>query len=171
MESPLEPMVFNRHKHHLHALLIDRQAWFCARDLGRMMGLFLEERFTRKLAPDQRRNVLMSYYGQAKETLMVSESAVYALLVYHPNPANLPLRKWLTYSVLPRLRYGSDVKDQSSPTPGVLEWQTGELNVMHWQDEPWIRLRDMPCLLPRRDEGGGGRPGRKWGAIKQHLFG
>ncbi|MCI8208398.1 phage antirepressor protein [Pseudomonas sp. S25] len=167
MEPPLEPMVFNRHKYHLHGLLIDRQAWFCARDLGRMMGLFLEERFTRKLAPDQRRNVLMSYYGEAKETLMVSESAVYALLVYHPNPANLPLRKWLTYSVLPRLRYASNSDSHNGPTPGVLEWQTGELNVVHWQDEAWIRLRDMPCLLPRRDQLGAGRVGGWWEGLRR----
>lgn len=31
--------------------------------------------------------------------------------------------------------------------------------MVHWQDEPWIRLRDMPCLLPRRDEVGGGVAG------------
>ena len=65
-------MVFNRHKYQLHGLLIDRQAWFCARDPGRMMGMFIEERFTRKLAPDQRRSLLMSCYGEAKETLMTA---------------------------------------------------------------------------------------------------
>lgn len=154
MEQPYEPTVFTRHKYQLHALLIDRQAWFCARDLGRMMGMFLEERFTRKLARDQRRSIPMSYFGEIKETLMVSESAVYALLVYHPNPANLPLRKWLTYSVLPRLRDASADNRHNSPSLGVLEWQTGELNVLHWQDEPWIRLKDMPSLLPGRDVAG-----------------
>lgn len=169
MEQPYEPMVFTRQKNKLHALLIERQAWFCARDLGRMMGMFLEERFTRKLAPDQRRSVPMSYFGETKETLMVSESAVYALLVYHPNPANLPLRKWLTYSVLPRLRDTSTDTLHNSPTPGVLEWQTGELNIVHWQDEPWIRLRDMPCLLPRRDEVGAVRLGGWWAGLKRFF--
>lgn len=167
MEQPYEPMVFTRHKHKLHALLIERQAWFCLRDLGRLMGMFLEERFTRKLAPDQHRHFTLHYYSEAQDILMVSESAVYALLVYHPSPANLPLRKWLTYSVLPRLRDTPTAIRHNAPTPGVLEWQTGELNVVHWQNEPWIRLRDMPCLLPRRDEVGAVRLGGWWAGVKR----
>jgi prophage antirepressor-like protein len=93
------------------------------------------------------------------------------LLVYHPNPANLPLRKWLTYSVLPRLRDTPTANRHNAPTPGVLEWQTGELNVVHWQDEPWIRLRDMPCLLPRRDEVGAVRLGGWLKRFKQRFWG
>ena len=33
------------------------------------------------------------------------------------------------------------------PTMSVLDWPQMSLCMLHWQDEPWIRLRDMPCVL------------------------
>jgi hypothetical protein len=38
MSEPLLPTLFTRHKSHLHALLVENQAWFCAHELGRLMG-------------------------------------------------------------------------------------------------------------------------------------
>ena len=35
---------------------------------------------------------------------MVSESGVYALLIYHYYPENRCLRQWLTHAVVPALR-------------------------------------------------------------------
>lgn len=167
METPLQPQVFTRHSLRLHALLIERQPWLCLRDLGRLMDKHFEDRFANKLAPDERRLVTLDYYGQTRETLMVSESGLYALLVYHGHPEHQPLRKWLTYSVLPRLREAHGRNPHNSPTPGVLAWQTGELSVMHWQNEAWIRLRDMPCLLPGQSEMGGGRVGAWWKGLRR----
>src|SRR5207253_5758853 len=53
-ENHLIPHVFTRHKLNLHALLLENQAWFSARDLGRLLRLFLDERALRKLDSDQR---------------------------------------------------------------------------------------------------------------------
>jgi prophage antirepressor-like protein len=39
MSDPIPPTVFNRHNLSLHALLLENQPWFCARDIGRMMGV------------------------------------------------------------------------------------------------------------------------------------
>lgn len=58
MEEHYEPLVFTRHNLKLHALVLERQAWFCARDLGRFLGMFFEERITKKLGADQRWHVL-----------------------------------------------------------------------------------------------------------------
>lgn len=151
METVLEPLVFKRHKLHLHALLLERQAWFCARDLGRLMGVYLEDRLTRKLDADQRCTLRLRYYGEAKEVCMVSESAAYALLVHHHHPANSQLRQWLTHQVMPFLYEAPAHSRHNSPTPARLAWQGGELSVLQWQNEPWIRLRDMPNLLPGRE--------------------
>lgn len=169
MDPLLEPQVFTRHTLRLHALLIDSQPWLCLRDLGRLMNLFFDDRIARKLAPDQRRYVTLNRYGEAQETLMVSESGMYALLVHHGHAVHQPLRKWLNYSVLPRLREAHGREQHDRPTPGVLEWQTGELSVMHWQNERWIRLRDMPCLLPGREALEGGRGGW-WQSVKARLL-
>ncbi|WP_397449988.1 Bro-N domain-containing protein [Pseudomonas sp. NA-150] len=103
MEQRFEPHVFTRHTLKLHALIIERQAWFCARDIGRLMGMFFHDRITLKLAPDQRRSVMLRYYDEYKEVQVISESGVYAMLIYHHHPENQPLGQWLTYHVLPLL--------------------------------------------------------------------
>lgn len=80
------PGSFTRHNLHLHALLVENQAWFSACDLGRLMSKHLDERMTRKLDPDQRRMMLVHVHGLTEERLMLSESGIYALLVYHYCP-------------------------------------------------------------------------------------
>ena len=147
MDVHYEPTVFTRHKKHLHALILERQAWFCLRDLGYFLGMYFEDRVARKLAPDQRRHIRMRYYGEIKEVLVVNESAAYALLIYHGNSTHDSLRKWLTYQVLPMLRDQTAPAFHNAALPALLKWQRGSLSVIQWQDEPWIRVRDMPCLL------------------------
>jgi prophage antirepressor-like protein len=39
----------------LHALLLENQPWFSARDVGRLMGVHLSDRVVNKLDSDQRR--------------------------------------------------------------------------------------------------------------------
>ncbi|WP_307421310.1 Bro-N domain-containing protein [Pseudomonas sp. W3I7] len=143
-------LVFTRHNLQLHALLLEGQAWFCARDLGRLMGWFLDERTTRKLDEDQRRTVKLLFHGQPEEMLMISESGAYALLVYHYTPGNRLLRSWLTHEVVPTLRDEHQPRSVERPLLSMLDWPEMSLNLLHWQDEGWIRLRDMPYLLVNR---------------------
>ncbi|WP_426118391.1 BRO-N domain-containing protein [Pseudomonas sp. DSP3-2-2] len=165
MDAIYEPLVFTRHNLPLHALIIEGQAWFCARDLGRLVGMFFANRFTRKLDSDQRRTERLICYGDVKEVQMISKSAVYALLIYHHHPANSQLRQWLTYEVMPILNEAPSRHTHNTPTPARLEWQGAELSVLHWQNEPWIRLRDMPSLLPGRDESNVGTARNWWSRI------
>jgi len=169
METLFEPMIFTRHKLRLHALIIERQAWFSARDLCRLMGIFFESRLTRKFDSDQLRTVHLNYYDEPTQVPMISESAVYALLIYHHHPENRQLRQWLTHQVLPYLNSASSRFTHNSPTPARLEWQGSELNVLHWQNEPWIRLRDMPSLLPGRGALGG--TAKNWATRMRGFFG
>ena len=104
MHDPFAPTVFTRQNLSLHALLLENQPWFCARDLGRLMGYCLDDRTTRKLDDDQRQYLKLLFHGQAEEMLMISESGAYALLVYHYAPENRLLRNWLTHEVVPTLR-------------------------------------------------------------------
>ncbi|AZE85377.1 Prophage antirepressor [Pseudomonas orientalis] len=150
MHDPLAPTVFTRQSLFLHALLLENQPWFCARDLGRLMGWYLDERTTRKLDEDQRRTVTLLFHGQPEEMLMISESGAYALLVYHYTPGNRLLRSWLTHEVVPTLRDERQPRTVERPLLSMLDWPEMSLNLLHWQDEGWIRLRDMPYLLVNR---------------------
>lgn len=147
MPDPFSVTVFSRHNLALHALLLENQTWFCARDVGRLMGVHLCERMVNKLDKDQRRVLWIEYFRQPEKQLMLSESGVYALLVYHYVPGNRLLREWLTNEVVTTLRDASDSGDSNRPTLSLLDWPEMSLRLLHWQDEGWIRLRDMPYLL------------------------
>jgi prophage antirepressor-like protein len=147
MTDPYFVTVFSRRSLTLHTLLLENQPWFCARDLGRLMGFHLSDRIVSKLDEDQRQRLLIEYYGQPEERLMISESGAYALLVYHYAPENRLLREWLTHHVVPALRDAGVSRNLDRPTMRLLKWPGMSLSLLHWQDESWIRLRDMPCLL------------------------
>ncbi|WP_440973170.1 BRO-N domain-containing protein [Pseudomonas koreensis] len=154
MSDPLPVIVFSRHNLSLHALLLENQPWFSARDVGRLMGFHLNDRVVNKLDSDQRRVMWIEYFREPAQHLMLSESGVYALLVYHYVPGNRLLREWLTNEVVPTLRDAADSGDSNRPMLSLLDWPEMSLSLLHWQDEGWIRLRDMPYLLndqnPRR---------------------
>lgn len=135
------PTAFTRHNLHLHTLLVENQVWFSASDLGRLMSKHLDERMTRKLDPDQRRMMFVHVHGLTEERLMLSESGVYALLVYHYCPEYRLLREWITHQVVPTLRDERYSHKVERPMLSVLDWPKMSLCMLHWQDEPWIRLR------------------------------
>lgn len=147
MSDSHNPTLFTRHNLSLHALLLENQPWFCARDIGRLMGIHLSERMVNKLDKDQRRVLWIEYFRQPEEQLMLSESGVYALLVYHYVPGNRLLREWLTHQVVPALRDAEPSGHSERPMLSLLDWPEMSLSLLHWQNEGWIRLRDMPYLL------------------------
>jgi len=57
------------------------------------MDFHLHGRMVAKLDEDQRHTLLIDYHGQPDKRLMLSESGVYALLVYHYAPGHRLLRE------------------------------------------------------------------------------
>ncbi len=141
------PKTFIRHHIQLRALLLHAEPWFCARDIGRLMGVDINGRQVLKLDADQRRAMCLSESDDSQETLMLSESGVYAMLVYHYCPENRHLRRWLTHHVVPMLREDAGSHSIQAPRLRLMEWAGGTLRLLHWRKEPWVRLRDMPSLL------------------------
>lgn len=147
-DAYLIPHVFTRHKLHLHALLLQNQPWFSARDLGRFLRLYLDDRAVRKLDPDQRQSARMLIHGSIEDTLLISESGVYALLIYHYCPEHRALREWLTHDVVPALRDAEQPTSTERPILSLLNWPEMSLSLLHWNNQPWIRLQDVPQMLP-----------------------
>jgi prophage antirepressor-like protein len=146
----LTPHVFTRHKLHLHALLLENQPWFSARDLGRLIRLHIDERTIRKLDSDQHQTARMLLHGSLEKTLLISESGVYALLVYHYCPEYRSLREWLTHDVVPALRDAKQPTSTERPQLSLISWPGMSLSLLHWNNQPWIRLQDVPHVLPDR---------------------
>lgn len=143
----LVPTTFHRHHRPLRTVLLESQVWFCARDFSRLMSWPLNERTTRKLDEDQRRVVLLGAHYGAEEELMVSESGIYEMLVYHCHAEKRALRRWITNEVVPCVRDGVPLND-NAPSLSLLQWPELSVCLLNWRSEPWIRLRDMPRLLP-----------------------
>jgi len=143
MITPLAPTLFTRRYHSLQALTLESQVWFSVKDLGRLMGKPVEEQHLGKLDPDQTRFVWLLRHREARNTLMVSESGMYALLIYHGIPEKLGLRRWLSNDVIPSLhgaRRGSATN----------LWSMRLLRTLLWQHEPWVKWRDTPGVEERR---------------------
>lgn len=159
MNEHFESLRFTRHKRFLHALMLESQAWFSVVDLGRLMGCHLNERLIRKLDDDQRRIISLDHHGTVRPTLMVSESGMYALMVYHHIPENQNLRRWLTHEVIPALRATGTPTLSQAPSLSSLQWAGLSVSLLHWQNEAWVKWRDMPALLPSVEKA----PGRPQG--------
>ena len=150
-DNYLTPHIFTRHKLHLHALLLQNQPWFSARDLGRLLRIHLNDRQLRKLDPDQYQTTQTLIYGHIENTLLISESGVYAMLVYHYCPVYRALREWLTHQVVPALRDAQHLSTTERPQLSLLNWPEMSLSLLHWNNQPWIRLQDVPQMLPDQE--------------------
>ena len=146
-EEVLIPTVFTRHKRQLRALLLEDQGWFCAHDLGRLMGLpLLEDRVTRNLDADQHRWAwLRTGHGDYEDALLLSESGLYATLIHHYHPENRCIRQWITQHVIPTLRDMHRL-DTRQPRRETLRGPTQALTVLRWQGLLWVPYRQWPEL-------------------------
>jgi prophage antirepressor-like protein len=155
MNEHLEPTRFTRNNRFIHALILDSQPWLSVVDLGRLMGYPLNERLIRKLDTDQYRFLRLNFHGGIQDTLMVSESGVYALMIYHHIPENRNLRQWLTHEVIPALRSTTTSAAENGPSLTTLQWAGLSVSLLHWQNNAWIRWRDMPVLMPSVEHANG----------------
>lgn len=78
---------------------------------------------------------------------MVSESGMYALLIHHFVPENRNLRQWLSNEVVPALRSSPPPVESNAPSLSSLQWAGVSVPLLHWQDQAWVKWRDMPDLL------------------------
>lgn len=167
----LPPVVFTRHNRPLHTIWLESQAWFSARDLGRLIGRHLDTHALRKLDPDQTRTLTLLCNGTYQPTAMISESAAYTILLHHYTPENRSLRHWLTHEVITVMRDEHAQHDVQVPSLSLLRWAELSLSMLHWQNEPWIRLRDLPELVvhPHMAQMAN-KPKAKWRQVVSRIF-
>ena len=136
---------FQRFDRPLRGLMLDRQAWFSARDLARLTNTHFTARVPRKLDADQYRWERLE--GGKEDELLVSESGLYTLLlVYFYHPENRNLRQWLSNDVVPVLR-DAQLPTGFGPRQQVREVQGHPLAVLEWQGSVWLRLGDVARVL------------------------
>lgn len=146
-QTPFIPTTFYRHKRRLRALLIEGQPWFVVHDLAKLMHTFLEERVGKNLDADQvRRVTILGEYEPAEAVELVSESGLYASLIYFYHPENRCIRQWITQTVVPSLRADGQTPDEQ-PRRRLLRWERQQLSVLDWQGQVWVPLPELPQAL------------------------
>lgn len=147
-QTPFIPTTFYRHKRRLRALLIEGQPWFVVHDLAKLMHAFLEERVGKNLDADQVcRVTILGEYEPAETVELVSESGLYASLIYFYHPENRCIRQWITQTVVPSLRANERASDER-PRRRLLRWERQQLSVLDWQGQVWVPLPELPLALP-----------------------
>jgi prophage antirepressor-like protein len=135
-DDGLIPTHFVRYNRQLRALLIEQQAWFVARDLGKLLSYKITGPFLNRLDSDQQRHERLA--GSPQLELLISESGLYALLlVYCYHPENRSLRQWLSNEVVPAPHH-----DARLPRRRMQHLLGESLPVMDWQGNLWLRWRD-----------------------------
>lgn len=144
-DDGLTPLTFHRHNRPLRGVMIEQQAWFCLRDLARLVSKQVTPRITQKLDADQYRWERLT--GLRDDELLISESGVYALLlVYFYHPENRSLRQWLSNEVVPVLRDAHHVIP-GAPRHELRQVQGHSLSVLDWQGKLWLRFGDAVRLM------------------------
>lgn len=146
-EELLIPTEFIRHKRLLRAVLLEDQCWFCAHDLGRLIGSpRMIERVERNLDEDQVRHAWMQDgSGDYIDELLISESGTYAALIYYFHPENRSVRQWLSLHVIPTLR-DQHRAGLGEPRRETLRAATQTLSVLKWQGVTWVPYQLWPEL-------------------------
>lgn len=91
-------------------------------------------------------------HNQIENVLLISESGIYALLVYHYCPEYRALREWLTHQVIPTLRDSQHPSTSERLHLSLLSWPDMTLSLLHWNNQPWIRLQDVPHMVTEREQ-------------------
>lgn len=121
----LVPQVFHFNKQPLRGMLVQQEPWMAAKDICSMLGLDNAHRATHHLHDDEKQNLplVSPGGGQRRNTLMVSESGMYALVFKSRKPEAKVLRKWITTEVLPAIRKGGTYTAEPGYNP--LEFLNG----------------------------------------------
>lgn len=107
---------------------VDRSgvAWFVGNDVCAALELLNPRQAMAKLEDDERDCVqIVDAIGRERETTIISESGVYALVFTSRKAAAKEFRRWVTGEVLPALRrrgeyrLASSIEDEPAPSPAL----------------------------------------------------
>lgn len=151
MRDAFIPTVFIRHNKPLRAILIDRQPWFVASDVGRLLGQRHAERLCRRMDPEQIRSTYLRHASGSEEPVQVIDQAgLYKALYRFMHPEHRNLSRWFSQDVIPQL-HDLPTPSQNAPRRLQMNWQSSSIGVLEWQGELWIRLKQLPTLVPHQE--------------------
>ena len=113
-----ELQIFNSEEFgNVRSLMIDNEPWFVGKDVATDLGYQNGSRdINRHVDEEDRRKVMVFDGKQNKETIVINESGLYALVFGSKLPSAKKFKHWVTSEVLPTLRKtGSYAKVPTDP--------------------------------------------------------
>jgi prophage antirepressor-like protein len=107
--------VFDFNSNQVRTVSIEGQPWFVAKDVCNALDILNTSQVVSKLDEDEKLLYLMYIAGQQRETVLVSESGMYSLVLKSRKPEAKTFKKWITAVVLPSIRQNESYQVATEP--------------------------------------------------------
>lgn len=102
-QSEIMTFNFSESKNEIRNLLLDNKVWFIAKDVCDALGIINNRQAIRELDDDEKLTYKLYTSGQNRNTSIISESGLYALILRSNKPYARTFRKWITSEVIPTI--------------------------------------------------------------------
>lgn len=148
MQEAFTPIVFQRHHNQLRAVLIDRQPWFVAADVGRLLSQRHAERLCQRMDADQLRTLRLAYRTGREETVhAINQAGLYKALYRFPHPEHQAIARWFSHDVIPTLHDQHHLHG-NPPRRVLMAWHNSRIALLDWQGELWVPLQQLRTFSP-----------------------
>lgn len=96
--------VFNFESSEVRTIVIDGDVWFVAKDICDAMDIVNVSQAVSSLDDDERLIYTLDISGQNRDTLLISESGMYSVVLVSRKPQAKEFKKWITSAVIPSIR-------------------------------------------------------------------
>ena len=102
-QSEIMTFNFSESKNEIRNLLLANKVWFIAKDVCDALGIINNRQAIRELDEDEKLTYKLYTSGQNRNTSIISESGLYALILRSNKPYARTFRKWITSEVIPTI--------------------------------------------------------------------
>lgn len=136
----------------MQTVLYNNEPWVVAKDVCDILELGNVTKALYALEDDEKLILPIVRAGQTRNTNLVNESGLYALIFKSRKPEAKQFRKWITSEVLPALRkqgfYSTyrptdDYVDMRDVPPSYTDVNDYKVCTMHIEEEPWYAVNDI----------------------------
>lgn len=144
---------FSESKQPVRNVLIDNKPWFVGKDVCDVLGIQNNRQAIRELDDDEKLMYKIYTSGQNRDTWIISESGLYALIFRSNKPYAKTFRKWITSEVIPALlkkgyynirsQKKDDYIDYRSELYQKREFLGKMVRFVVYKNEEWFSVNDL----------------------------
>jgi len=102
-QSEVMTFNFSESKQPIRNLIVENKPWFIAKDVCDSLGIKNNRQAIRDLDDDEKLTYKLYTSGQNRNTSIITESGLYALILRSKKPYAKTFRKWITSEVIPTI--------------------------------------------------------------------